>query len=86
MALLDILGIDGPSLESVATLRISHPTGRRYRPEAWSSWLNRGPLVKGGMRVERYPGEMGWLPPSPDSIAMCQGGGVESQRIYDDRR
>ncbi len=22
--------------------------------------------------------EMGWLPPSPDGIAMCQDGGVES--------
>jgi len=28
--------------------------------------------------VEAGSSEMGWLPPSPDGIAMCQDGGVES--------
>ena len=34
-----------------------HPTGRRYRSEARSSWLNPGLSVKGGIGAEGFPRE-----------------------------
>jgi hypothetical protein len=33
---------------------------------------------KHGVQGRRYWRKMGWLPPSPDGIAMCQGRGVEA--------
>jgi len=34
------------------------------------------PLKKGRAATMTHDYKMEWLPPSPDGIAMCQGGGV----------